>query len=97
MNLQIEGMALAALSGIILNLILPKEKKNQTLNKRGSFRRQVMKNLFSMEYLTNDDIFNLIQTASRFKSGKKLSLSMKENMYLTYSLKIQHVQNAVLK
>ncbi|MFD3105161.1 hypothetical protein ACFKKG_10725, partial [Streptococcus agalactiae] len=26
-NLQIEGMALAALSGIILNLILPKEKK----------------------------------------------------------------------
>ena len=72
-NLQIEGMALAALSGIILNLILPKEKKNQTLNKRGSFRRQVMKNLFSMEYLTNDDIFNLIQTASRFKSEKKLS------------------------
>lgn len=56
-----------------------------------------MKNLFSMEYLTNDDIFNLIQTASRFKSEKKLSLSMKENMYLTYSLKIQHVQNAVLK
>ncbi|RIN52403.1 uracil permease, partial [Staphylococcus simulans] len=26
-NLQIEGMALAALSGIILNLILPKEKQ----------------------------------------------------------------------
>ncbi|MFC1451273.1 hypothetical protein ABXK36_36440, partial [Bacillus cereus] len=25
-NLQIEGMALSALSGIILNLILPKEK-----------------------------------------------------------------------
>ena len=71
-NLQIEGMALAALSGIILNLILPKEKKNQTLNKRGSFRRQVMKNLFSMEYLTNDDIFNLIQTASRFKSRKEI-------------------------
>ena len=29
-----------------------------------------MKNLFSMEYLTNDDIFNLIQTASRFKSKR---------------------------
>ena len=31
-----------------------------------------MKNLFSMEYLTNDDIFNLIQTASRFKSEKEI-------------------------
>ncbi|HDG1286483.1 TPA: uracil permease [Staphylococcus aureus] len=30
-NLQIEGMALAALSGIILNLILPKEKKTKQL------------------------------------------------------------------
>lgn len=28
-NLQLEGMALAALSGIILNLILPKEKAQQ--------------------------------------------------------------------
>ena len=97
MNLQIEGMALAALSGIILNLILPKEKKNQTLNKRGSFRRHVMEHLFSMEYLTNDDIFNLIQTASRFKSGKETVPQYEGNMYLTYSLKIQHAQNAVLK
>ena len=56
-----------------------------------------MKNLFSMEYLTNDDIFNLIQTRVVLNQEKKLSLSMKENMYLTYSLKIQHVQNAVLK
>ena len=30
-NLQIEGMALAALSGIILNLILPKENRIQKL------------------------------------------------------------------
>ena len=28
-NLQIEGMALSALSGIILNLILPKDKKEE--------------------------------------------------------------------
>ena len=56
-----------------------------------------MKNLFSMEYLTNDDIFNLIQTASRFKSGKEIVPQYEGNMYLTYSLKIQHVQNAVLK
>ena len=28
-NLQIEGMALSALSGIILNLILPKYKKQE--------------------------------------------------------------------
>lgn len=31
-NLQIEGMALAALSGIILNLILPKEKQDSKTN-----------------------------------------------------------------
>ena len=30
-NLQIEGMALAALSGIILNLILPKEKEESDI------------------------------------------------------------------
>ena len=30
-NLQIEGMALATLSGIILNLILPKENRIQKL------------------------------------------------------------------
>ena len=30
-NLQIEGMALARLSGIILNLILPKENRIQKL------------------------------------------------------------------
>ena len=55
-----------------------------------------MKNLFSMEYLTNDDIFNLIQTASRFKSGKEI-VPQYEGKYVSYSLKIQHVQNAVLK
>ena len=55
-----------------------------------------MKNLFSMEYLTNDDILILFKQRVVLNE-KKLSLSMKENMYLTYSLKIQHVQNAVLK
>ena len=53
-----------------------------------------MKNLFSMEYLTNDDILILFKQRVVLNQEKKLSLSMKENMYLTYSLKIQHVQNA---
>ena len=56
-----------------------------------------MEHLFSMEYLTNDDILILFKQRVVLNQEKKLSLSMKGNMYLTYSLKIQHAQNAVLK
>ena len=62
-------MALAALSGIILNLILPKEK-NKTI-KIYKLRRALLNHLLSMEHLSTDQIYKLIQKASQFKSGER--------------------------
>ena len=55
-----------------------------------------MKQLVSMEDLTNEEIYSLIETAIEYKKVINL-INLQTNMLQTCSLKTQHVQNAALK
>ncbi len=56
-----------------------------------------MNHLLSMEHLSTDQIYKLIQKASQFKSGERQLPNFKGNMSQIYSLKILLEQNVVLK
>ena len=55
-----------------------------------------MNNLLSMEHLSNEDIYELIQTACDYKSGKQ-TLQFEGSLFLIYSSKIQLEQSVALK
>lgn len=56
-----------------------------------------MNHLLSMEHLSTDRIYKLIQKASQFKSGERQLPNFEGNMSQIYSLKILLEQNVVLK
>lgn len=56
-----------------------------------------MNNLLSMEHLSNEDIYELIQTACDYKSGKQTLPQFEGSLFLIYSSKIQLEQSVALK
>lgn len=56
-----------------------------------------MNHLLSMEHLSTDQIYKLIQKASQFKSGERQLPNFEGKYVANYSLKILLEQNVVLK
>ena len=54
-----------------------------------------MKNLLSMEHLSTEEIYDLITTASKYKSGEEALPQFNDKYVSTYSSRIQQEQNVV--